>query len=58
MNANTFYESKARTYRAVTLRDALVFADTCYSSANVTILSPDCGDQNVTIDEKNFDTSS
>ena len=55
MNANTFYGSKARPYRAVTLQDALAFANTCNSAANITVLSPDCSNQNIPSDEENFD---
>ena len=58
MNVCIFYGSKARPYRAVTLQDALAFANTCNSAANVTILSPDCGDQNISSDGKDFDASS
>ena len=55
MNAYTFHGSKVRLYRAVTLQDALTFVDTRNSAANVTTLSPDCGDQNVSCNEEDFD---
>ena len=55
MSANTFYGSKVRSYRAVTLQDALAFADICNSAANVSILPPDCGNQNISSDEEDFD---
>ena len=56
MNTGTFYGTKSRPFRAVTLQEITNFVESCSNaaSATVTILPPECGDQDIPSDEEDF----
>ena len=57
MNTGTFYGTKGRPFRAVTLQETTNFVESCSnaSSAIVTILPQECGDQDIPSDEEDFE---
>ena len=57
MNTGTFYGTKSRPFRAVTLQETTNFVESCSNaaSATVTILLPECGDQDIPSDEEDFE---
>ena len=54
MNTGTFYGTKSRPFRAVTLQETTNFVESCSNaaSATVTILPPECGDQDIPVTKK------
>ena len=57
MNTGTFYGAKSTPFRAVTLQETTNFVESCSNaaSATVTILPPECGDQDIPSDEEDFE---
>ena len=57
MNTGTFYGTKSRPFRAVTLQETTNFVESCSNaaSATVTILPSECGDQSIPSDEADFE---
>ena len=57
MNTGTFYGAKSTPFRAVTLQETTNFVESCSNaaSATVTILPPECGDQDIPTDEEDFE---
>ena len=57
MNTGTFYGTKSRPFRAVTLQETTNFVESCSkaASATVSILPPDRGDQDILSDEEDFE---
>ena len=57
MNTGTFYGTKIRPFRAVTLQETTNFVESCSNAATSTlgILRPECGDQDIPSDEEDFE---
>ena len=57
MNTGTFYGTKSRPFRTVTLQETTNSVESCSNaaSATVTILPPEWGDQDIPSDEDDFE---
>ena len=57
MNTGIFYGTKSRPFRAVILQETTNFVESCSNaaSATVTILPPECGDQDIPSDKEDFE---
>ena len=59
MNTGTFYGTKSRPFRAVTLQETKNFVEICSNaasaSATVTIRPPECGNQDIPSDDEDFE---